>query len=965
MNFDQELAISLFGSMQICVGGQPVRRLRTRKGYWLLALLTLHHGREVQREWLAGLLWPESWESQARANLNLSLTDLRKALGSEAVRLQSVTLNTLRLDLSGAECDLLTFDRLAAHQDRAGWECAVSLCRSALLEDCYEPWASTEREAREQTCLRLLENLAAEAAEREDWRLAAHTLRVVVRRDPYRDSAQMQLMQALSQAGDTNAALQVYQEFMRFLRNNDLQARPSPELEQLSRQIRSGARQRAELSPVSPPAAPILLSRSSVPARITPLIGREQDILQIAMALRRSRLVTLTGAGGVGKTSLATVVASEEAGAYPYGAAFVELDVLTDPAEIPDRILSALGVQGDPRRPPAETLTEFLAEKAMLLVLDNLEHLMSAGAAQVQDLLRRCPGLVILVTSRQALGIADEVTWRVPSLSVPDPQRLPSAEAALLDTARSSDAVRLFAERAGAKQADFRLNGRSARAVIEICSKLDGIPFAIELAAARAASLPVTELARRLQDCYRVLSGVNAAALPRHQTLTALMDWSYRLLTQAEQVLLLRLSVFRGGFSLEAAEAVCAHPPVAKAAILGLLDSLVNKSLAVYEERDGSGRYRLLETVKQYAAERLLQVAGAGTLCQSRHADYFLALAEEQEPHLNSEKQVAALDLLDLEYDNFQAALLWSTRSPEALETACRLASALSYFWTARGHLLGGRRWFDVLMPCIAEASTQMRVKFLLGAAYMACVYGDPLQHRSCCDAALELCQDPSNRLEYARCLVMKSRNWMLAETEGLELLRESLAIFRAKEDALGIADALSQMATKRLAEIDSAQRIAWFEECILLYRERRDYRKIAVTVGELGYAILRSGGDNTTACALYEEMLDLSIQVKDGNSRSHALWLLGGAAGAARDDIGAERYYTEGLELIRQIGGKNGTALLLFSLASVKQRLGKRDSARILAEESLALYRDLGYPYYVEGALQLLSQIGEKSGSD
>ena len=289
--------------MEIRVGGQPIRRLRTRKGYWLLALMTFYHGREVQREWLAGLLWPDSLESRARANLNLSITDLRKALGDEAYRLQSLNVSTLRLDLSGADCDLLAFDGLTANKGCADRERAISLCHGALLEDCYEPWVLAEREQREQTYLMLLESLATDAADCGDWLLATHTLRVIVRRDPYRDRAHRQLMQTLHQGGDPNAALVVYQEFFHFLRQHDLRAQPDSETRQLYEQIRSRVRRLTEASPSTQPvSAPLttapLLAESSVPARIAPLIGREQELLQIAMALRQSRLVTLTGSGG-------------------------------------------------------------------------------------------------------------------------------------------------------------------------------------------------------------------------------------------------------------------------------------------------------------------------------------------------------------------------------------------------------------------------------------------------------------------------------------------------------------------------------------------------------------------------------------------------------------------------------------------------------------------------------------------
>lgn len=966
MSAENPFIINVLGPMEIRVGGQPIQRLRTRKGYWLLALLTLHHGRDVQREWLAGQLWPESWESQARSNLNLSLTDLRKALGSEAHRLQSVNTHTLRLDLTGAECDLLAFDTLAASEDRASRECAISLYRGALLEGCCDSWVLAEREQREQACLQLLIGLGEEAAVLADWRLASYTFRLVVSRDPYRDTARRQLMRALAESGDPNAALLVYQEFARFLRQNDLRAQPDTETRQLYEQIRSEARQSAdtpldERSSSAPPTLAGMTAGSSVPARISSLIGREQEILQVATALRGARLVTLTGTGGVGKTSLATVVAGAEAGAYPQGAAFVALDVLSDPEEIPGRILSVLGVAAFPQKVSADTLTEFLADKVLLLVLDNLEHLLSRGAAHVQEILRRCPGVTILVTSREPLGIPDEVIQRVSSLSVPDPRHLPSSETALLHVANRSDAVRLFMERATAKQADFQLSLRSCRPVIEICSRLDGIPFAIELAAARVVALPVSEIARRLHDCCRVLNGVNPSALPRQQTLTALMDWSYNLLHEAEQTLLLRLSVFVGGFTLEAAEAVFADPPLEEDQVLNLVASLVHKSLLVYQESEGTARYRMLETTRQYAAERLQRV-GDSRLSNARHAAYFLAMAESQEEHLTSAQQVAALDLLDREYDNIQAALLWSSGSSDTLEIACRLAGSLPYFWTIRGHLLSGERWIDALVPRADGVPAWVRGKLLLGGAVLAHSHADSVKPVAYCEAALEIFRSLPDRLWTAKCLLAKSRNWSVGETEVLEALWESLEIFRSEGDTAGIATVLCNLGARTVGDADLAQRIVWLEEGIRLQRARGDYRNLAVSLGEMGYLLVQNGGDREKIRQCLEENLALSIQLKDRGSQPHALWLLGYAAATAGDYDTAKGYYVEGLALSRSVGGKNGLALLLLSLASVEWRLGEMQAARALAKESLTLYRDLNYTYAAEKALKLLDRIGAET---
>ncbi len=922
--------------MQFNIDGVPMPRLRTRKGYWLLGLLGLNHGREVQREWLAETLWPDSWGNQAKANLNLSLTDLRKALGKEADRIESVTRNTLRLHLDGAECDLVIFDSLFASKDPSCLDRAVAYYRGPLLQDCQEPWVIPERADREHKYIQLLGRLSEDAHRQENWRLASRYLRLLVRADPFRDSAHRDLMQALLQGGDLNAALLVFQEYSRFLRENELSSRPPAEMEQLYQGIRADLQQAAKPRLIRPKGEDSNARPVSVPARVRPLIGRENDVVQIVAALGKSRLVTLTGSGGVGKTSLAAVVAAQEANGYPQGAAFVALDTLTDPDEIPSRILAALSIPPDPKKQPADSLIEFLRQKSLLLVLDNMEHLLGAGTVHIQSLLQQCPGITVLMTSRQPLNLPDETVWRVPSLSLPDTNSLPEDDATLLPLADRSDAVRLFLERAESKLHGFSLHARNCRAVIEICLQLDGIPFAIELAAARVVSLPVGEIARRLHDCYSLLSGGNSAALPRHQTLATLMDWSHNLLSTPEQQLLHRLSVFAGGFTLESVEIVCAASPTETAGILDALTSLVNHSLVLYEEMEGVGRYRLLETVRQYAAGQL-KASGQTERYQRLHAEQFLAFAESQEEFLSSGQQVAILDRLDTEYDNLEAALHWSAGSDSSLKLACQMAGALSFFWIVRGHFVEGRRWLENLVPRSNHLWGTIHGKLLFGAAYMATSHGDSLQHGIYCGEALQIFADSADRLWYARTLVLKSRSWTISDEDALADLTESLEIFRLANDKQGMAESLCQMAQRWLQENSIQQRIAWFEEGLRLFRELKDYRNIAVVSGELGYLLLRTGGEIGAAQTLIEDMVRLSKHLKDRNTGSHALWLLGYSALLAEDFPMAVSCCQEGLELTQHTGATSGKGLLLVSLAQAEYKLGQYAEAREHAEKSLA----------------------------
>ena len=963
--FEQRLLrINLFGVMQVETNGAVLPRTRTKKGYWLLALLTLRRGRETQREALAKQLWPESLDSQARANLNLSLTDLRKVLGAEAYRLVSGPNGGIRFVLDGAECDVLDFDRRINSTVPECLEQAVALYKGPLLADCPEDWILLEREQREQDYLRALQSLSEAAQARHDTQAALGYLRRIVQQTPSHDTARMHLMSALASGGNPYAALQVYQEFVRVLRRNDPRALPGEDIRQLYRHIRSEAQRQAAPPDAPPFKADPLSTSSTIPTRITPLIGRDHEISRIAAALRQSRLVSLTGAGGVGKTSLAIAVAQEMAAEYPAGAVFVALEDLTDLAEIPLRTLSALGVKPIHGQTPAETLTQFLSDKALLLVLDNLEHLLPDGTASVQQILRRCPGITLLLTSRRPLGTAGEVVWRIDPLSFPDPHLLPSDDAAVVPIAQKSPAVHLFIERARAKRADFQLTSQNVRAVIETCSRLDGLPFAIELAAAQTVALPIHELVRRLDDCFRVLKGSDPTALPRHRTLIASIDWSFHLLSAAEQTLLSRLSVCVGGCTLETAEAICTDDALNPSAVLDLLTSLVNQSMAIYEEYEGTARYRLPNTVRQYASERL-QSSGRSAEYRARHAACLLALVEAQELLRNPVDQVAALDRLETEHDNIEAALCWSAQSPETLEIACRLAAALPRFWLARGHLLTGLRWFDILTPVSSSLPKALQSKLLSGADLIAGIGRKTERHQADRATDLEIYRGLDDSLDTAKSLLMKSRNRLLCGIQMVELLQESLEIFRPENGLESAAQALCEIGVERTDEPGAVRRIAWIEEDLRLDHLPGDGRSIVLALGGLGYAMLSNDGDKEAIRALFEEMLAWSGPLKDPDIQAKALFLLGHIEMIEQDYVAARRYYAEGLELVRRQGVRTSLVTHLIGMAEAEWCLGQLRSARTVVEETIQIHRRRNDALLEAKALQLLAKIEQRPHSE
>ncbi|MGB9226917.1 ATP-binding protein, partial [Mycobacterium sp.] len=412
----------------------------------------------------------------------------------------------------------------------------------------------------------------------------------------------------------------------------------------------------------------------NLPVQLTSFVGRDAEIRDVRRLLADDRLVTLTGAGGAGKTRLAVEIAARIAAGFRDGVWYVDLAPITHPAVVPVAAARAFGLPDQPGRSTMDTLTRFVADRQLLAVLDNCEHLLDASAALVVALLEACPGLTLLATSREPIGVAGEVSWRVPSLSISD------------------EAIELFADRAHHARPDFTVTDDNATVVAEICRRLDGIPLAIELAAARVRALSLAEILDGLHDRFRLLTGGARTAVRRQQTLRASVDWSHALLTQPERVLFRRLAVFLGGFDLAAAQAVAGHDEVERYQVLDLLTLLVDKSLVVADNTGGRTRYRLLETVRQYALEKLAE-SGQADAVRSRQRDYYTALAGLLDAPAGSDFE-QRIEQAEIEIDNLRAAFGWSRENSD-IELALALASSLQPLWLARGRIREGLTWFD------------------------------------------------------------------------------------------------------------------------------------------------------------------------------------------------------------------------------------------------------------------------------
>jgi predicted ATPase/class 3 adenylate cyclase len=637
------------------------------------------------------------------------------------------------------------------------------------------------------------------------------------------------------------------------------------------------------LHPGLPAAFPPIKSLKSLPHNLPqPLgsfIGREHEVAQVVEMLApdrtpSTRLVTLTGAGGVGKTRLALQAALELLERFPDGVWWVELAPLADPELLPQAIASALAAREEPGRTLEAALVQYCKQRSLLLVLDNCEHLVQACARMVEMLLRNCPEVRVLATSREALGIAGERAHRVPSLLLPDLDHLPPA-----DRLAQAEAVRLFVDRAAAVRPEFRLASENARVVAQICHRLDGIPLAIELAAARVKLLPLDHIAARLDDRFRLLTGGSRTALPRHQTLRATMDWSYDLLSQAERDLLLRLSVFAGGWTLEAAEAVCSGESIEDSQVFDLLSQLVDKSLVVVDEA-GEARYRLLETVRQYGRDRL-QESGQGDAWRVRHRERFLTFVEQAEPQLWGAEQTHWLHRLEKDHDNVRAALECSLAQGHlaaSAESGLRIASALWRFWEVRGHLSEGRRWLDQALSLAGDAPQALRARALNAAGNLARDQGDYQRAGELYQESLTLRQRAGDRQGVA--ITLNNLGNLAHGQEQYETARslylEALTINRELGYQAGAAINLGNLGNVAYHQADYPQSIGFHEESLALSSASGDRRGMANTLCNLA-AALRCQGDPERAVTLYRESLSLHREL--GDSRGIAECLEGLAA--------------------------------------------------------------------------------------
>ncbi len=868
---DAPLAIRLFGPFDARVHGQPLPRLRSRKGAWLLALLALRAGRTVQRSWLAGTLWPDSEEGDALYSLRRSLTDLRAALGSEAVRIEAPTPQTLRFNAEGCWIDALAFDEGLGARDDEQLAAIVDLYRGPLLEGCSEEWCLPERRAREEALLSALERLAESARRRRDGTARVHFLRRLLAVDAYRESAVGDLMEAHAERGDFAAATRAFLDFRKALKR-ELGSEPSADL--LRRFEEAQRLSRSEIPPSGRSVPPSDGRRPPEP--LTPLVGRETEVSAVAALFGEHRLVTLTGPGGIGKTRLAIGVAARLK-EQSVRCLFADLTTVDSPRALPRVLMAAQGAWNAQREPDAGDLARAFSSVDALLIVDNCEQWVDGLAPLLAEILRSAPKLRVLATSRHALQLSGERPFQVPALAVGE---------------GDPHAVRMFVHYARSVDSSFRSGPENEATLLAICRRLEGIPLAIELAAARVSLLSPEQILSRLDDRLTLLEGGSRDAPERHRTLRAALSWSYDLLSTTERRLFRRLSLLIGSWDLETAIALGGGE------IEGQLNALIGKSLVTGENRGTARRFQMLETIKEYGLERLEEF-GEKPDAQRALVSWAVAFAEDAARQMRTPAQGEALRRLEHSYPNLRTALE-ACGADENIRQ--RLSAALWRFWDLHGLWSEGIRALDTAQR--ARSDTPVAAEALLGLGVLRRRVGD------------------------------------LSGSEAA--LSRSLALWRKLENAYGVAATsheLGLIALMRgaLDQADTLYRQSWD----LAEREADDVH-LAALANDRG-ELARLQGHLDEAEGLFARCLDLSRRLCDHRGMAGALASLGNLAAERGEFDEALLWGSQSLELLTALGDRAGRALVLNNLGFAHVGLRDPGKAEPLFHESAEIRQKLG----------------------
>ncbi len=692
-----------------------------------------------------------------------------------------------------------------------------------------------------------------------------------------------------------------------------------------------------------PPLQSLNVIPTNLPVQLTNFVGREKEILEVKDELGKHRLVTLTGSGGTGKTRLSLQVAADLLDSFHEGVWFIELASLSNPDLIPSTILSTLDISEQQGRPALKVLEEYLQPKTLLIILDNCEHLIADAAKVANAILNAAPNLKILASSREALGVKGELSWHVPSLSLPDPKNIPD-----LEGLTQYEAVRLFIDRASLVDSHFTVTKDNAPAIAQICFRLDGIPLALELAAARVKMLSVDQISARLDDRFRLLTGGARTALPRQQTLRSLIDWSYDLLSDSEKLLLHRLAVFAGGWTLELAEQICSDEKIDQYEILDLLGKLVDKSLVSVTQNQTSARYRILETIRQYAREKLFE-SGEGEKIRDQHLKAFLELAEQAEPEIRGHNQRLWLNRLDEELENLRSALEWA--QARDAEACLRLASLLWRFWDIRGYGNEGLDWFTKVIALTEGLHTVTRAKGLTRAAIVVWNLGYQRLWKKWIEEAHAMYKELDDKPGLALALT------------SLNLSEEALHLSREIGDHELTGSNLRTLGYEALLRNDLTSAASLMEQGLKEIRLSGNERLIGMALQDLSEVTLVQG-DSERAQNLIEEALSLAQEIGDKSNIIAGYWGFMRIALFLEDYLKAEEYILEANRLAQISNNKGDICISLHFLGILDWAQG--DIARFAErmEAALAIAKQLNNPLFAANILCLLGEADRPQGN-